>query len=225
MSRQLTRRRIAQMGGAIAVGALAGCLGDETDPNGNGAADDDMVEAPGATDDTGDADDEDGDPAAEQRLDEPVEFPPEHACPVCNMIPAEHPEWNTQLVHSDGTREFFDTTGCLAAYVTHTDRFGGPDSPVENAWVTGVETGELIDASEAVFVRVTDSDHVDDIMRMNPTPFADRADAEAFIEQFDEYDGDDLITFEDFDGELAMLYRERFLEDGDMDDHDGMDDH
>jgi len=154
----------------------------------------------------------------EADLSEPIEVPGDAECPVCNMIPAEYPEWNAQLVHENGHRAFFDTSGCLAAYKSDIDRFGGPESGLEAAWVTGFETGEFIEASEAFFVRVTDPDHVDDVMMRNPTPFSDRSDAEAFVDEFEEYDEDDIITFDEFDQDLAMLYRERFIEgDGGMD--------
>lgn len=136
-------------------------------------------------------------------------------------MPAAYPEWNAQLAHEDGTRAFFDSSGCLAAYKSYTDRFGGPDSPLQNAWVTGYETGELLNASEAFFVRVTNPDHVDDVMMRNPTPFADRSDAAAFVEKFEAYSEDDIITFDEFDRDLAMLYRKKFIEgDGDMDMND-----
>jgi len=48
-------------------------------------------------------------------------------------------------------------------------------------------------------------------MMMNPTPFEDRADAEAFVGEFEKYDESDIIGFEDFDMDLATLYREKFL--------------
>ncbi len=70
------------------------------------------------------------------------------------------------------------------------------------------------------FVRVTDPDHVDDIMMRNPTPFADRSDAESFVDEYDEYDEDDILEFESFDRELAEYYRGRFFEESDDEGHD-----
>ena len=166
-------------------------------------------------------DDEQGGNDDEQSgLDEPVSVPDDRSCAICNMAPEEYPEWNAQLAHEDGSREFFCSAGCLSAYYPDPERFDGPDSSIVTAWVTDFETGELFDASAGYFVRVTDPDHVDDIMMMNPTPFADRDDAEAFTEEFDEYDEDDIITIEEFDHELARFYRSRFFEEHD-DDTDG----
>lgn len=213
------RTVLAALGTGTAV-AVAGCLGgdDEADDDGTDSQDDGSEETGDDSSDTGDESQDDG--ASE--LAEPVAFPTDAQCPVCEMMPSEWPQWNTQLVHEDGTRTFFDTTGCMAAYVAATDRFGGPDSPVANAWVTEYESGDasgdLIDGMAASYVRVDNPSHVDDVMKMNPTPFADRADAEAFLQQLnEEYDADydeteDIISFDAFDEELATFYRQKFLE-------------
>ena len=216
-----TRRDVLAATGAGLLVGVAGCTGNGDAPadGGDGTENGSGEEEDGGTDGGGD---ETGDANAEADLGEPVAFPEDVSCPVCNMMPAEYPEWNTQLVHTNGDRAFFDTSGCLAAYTAYTDRFDGPDSDLEAAWVTGFETGDRLRASDAFFVRVTDPDHVDDVMMRNPTPFADRGDAEAFVEEFDAYGDGDIITFEEFDRDLAMFYRERFIEgddgaDGDMD--------
>ena len=107
----------------------------------------------------------------------------------------------------------------MSAYTADPEHFGGDDKEIENVWVTDYETGELIDGQESYYVRVKDSNHVDDIMMKNPTPFAERSDAEAFIDELnDEFAADyehnsDIITFDEFDMELAMFYRGQFFED------------
>ncbi|TKR27747.1 nitrous oxide reductase accessory protein NosL [Natronomonas salsuginis] len=213
-----TRRDVLAATGVGLLVGVAGCTGNgdaPADDGGNGTED-------GSDRGTDDRNEETGDSNGEANLGKPVAFPEDVSCPVCNMMPAEYPKWNAQLAHTNGDRAFFDTSGCLAAYTAYTDRFGGPDADLEAAWVTGFETGDLLRASDAYFVRVTDPDHVDDVMMRNPTPFADRGDAEAFVEEFDAYGDGDIITFEDFDKDLAMFYRERFIQgdggmDGDMD--------
>ena len=203
---------------ALAPGAvllLAGCAGDGTDGESTGDGGDTGSEG---TDGNGDGNGggdgngtNEGDDAETQRLG-PTEVPEGEECAVCNMIAAEYPAWNAQLAHDDETRTYFCSSGCMSAYYVAPGEFDAPDSPIASVWVTEYETGELIDASEAYFVRVSDADHVDDVMMMNPTPFAERADAEAFIEQFDAYSEEDIITLEAFDRELAMQYRGKFLE-------------
>ena len=184
------RRTVVGTIGTTAAVALAGCsAGDDA---GDGGTDSDNE----TTADLGSA----------------AAVPDGEACAVCNMVAAEHPTWNAQLVHEDRTRSFCCSSGCFAAYYADPARFDGPTAAIANGWVTGYETGELVPAEAASFVRVTDADHVDDIMRMNPTSFADRADAEAFVEGFEAYDDADIIQLDAFDQELAVLYRPQFFE-------------
>ncbi|SNR65273.1 nitrous oxide reductase accessory protein NosL [Halorubrum vacuolatum] len=187
------------------VFALAGCLGSDEDGG-------DPEEA---------GDDSTGEQTA---LSEPTDFPEGEACAVCNMITEEYPEWNAQLVKTDETRVYFCSSGCMLAYITDPEHFGGEDEVVEGVWVTDYDTGELIDGMQAYYVRVKESGHIDDIMGMNPTPFESREAAESLIDRLnDEYDGaydaaEDVIRFDDFDRDLAMHYRANFF-DGDDDDH------
>ena len=219
--KDVDRRTVLGTLGAGATLAIAGCVGgddDAGDEQENGVDDTDSQE--GGHDDTDDHDD-----GEQEALDEPTEFPDEEECAVCSMITGEYPEWNAQVVHEDGHRTYFCSSGCMSAYYADPGHFDGPETDIVGAWVTDYETGDLIDASEAYFVRVADSDHVDDIMMMNPTPFADRTDAEAFVDDFEEYDDEDIITLEEFDMELAMHYRARFFdEDGGDGDHSHGDD-
>ncbi|ELY44266.1 lipoprotein [Natronorubrum sulfidifaciens JCM 14089] len=200
---------LSSIGVGTAVG-LAGCLGGDDSESGD--------DTDNTADGNGDGDDTNGTGTDDLDL-EAAEFPADQECAVCSMTAADHPDWNAQAVHDDGHREYFCSSGCLAAYYAAPEEFGGPDSEIEGVWVTEYETGELIDGTEASFVRVTDPDDVDDIMMRNPTPFADRADAEAFIDEFDAYDEDDIITLEEFDMELAELYRSQFFEDDDGNGH------
>lgn len=188
----LNRRTVLGTIGATAAVALAGC-------------------SAGDTADAGEA--ESGDESTAD-LASAVAVPDGEECAVCAMVAAEHPRWNAQLVHEDGMRSFFCSSGCFAAYYVDPARFDGPASPVANGWVTGYETGELCPAETAHFVRVTDTAHVDDIMRTNPTPFADRADAEAFVDSFAAYTDADIIQLGAFDQDLAVLYRPQFFASG-----------
>ena len=188
--------------------AVAGCIGD------SGDGDDTSQDTESKPDESEPADD---DQQAAQ-LDSPAEFPDGEGCAVCNMDTSKHSKWNAQLVGTDGTRVYFCSSGCMSAYTADPERFGGTDEDIENVWVTDYETGDLIDGQESYYVRVTDSNHVNDIMMKNPTPFAERTDAEAFIDELnDEFDADykhdtDIITFDEFDMELAMFYRKKFFE-------------
>lgn len=207
------RRRILYLIGAGSISGIAGCLDTQSTEADETAGDDES-----ATPDPADAAPATDESTAAVDGIEPVSVPVDRECAVCNMVPAEYPEWNAQLVHEQGDREFFCSSGCMAAYIADPPRFGGPDTAVESIWVTGFETGELYEATSVVFVRVTDSEHVDDIMGRNPIPFAERGDAEAFVTDFDAYDESDLLTIDAFDRELAEFYRSRFFAEEDNDD-------
>ena len=156
----------------------------------------------------------DGGPAADGALDEPASIPSDAACPVCQMVPADYPDWNAQAVHEDGQRAFFDTSGCMLAYYVEPGEFADADAPVAGVWVTDFETRETIDGLTAHYALETDPGRVDDPMMVNPAPFADRADAVAYVDAVDYLTTDDVVGVEAFDRELAERYRGRFLEDG-----------
>lgn len=190
---QLTRRTVLGIAGA-SIAAVAGCVGGDDTSDSTGSE-----ETPSPTDESA-------------ALDEPTAFPADEECAVCGMMVAEHHDWNAQLAHEDGTRTYFCSSGCLSAYYVDPQRFDGPQSEVTHAWVTDYATGDLVEAADAHFVQVSDPDHVDDIMKMNPAPYADRADAEAFVDNFEAYDSDDIISLAEFDMELALQYRRPFFE-------------
>lgn len=203
--RPRTRRRLlGTIGAGIPVG-LAGCLGggsdgDESAGDGNGDS---------GSDEEADADGENR--YAEQLLehpgDEPLSFTEDQNCPVCGMTPANYQHWHCQLAHENGDGAAFDTPGCLFAYYA----FQPVDAPVTAGWVMGIETRELIDATDAHYVLVTDDTATtDEPMGPNPRPFADRDDAVAYLEEWDAEDltEDDIVQLSDVDREIAALYRE-----------------
>ena len=190
-----TRRRLLKTVGACAVVgtvASAGCIDGEPD------------EPPEADDGT---DDEQEDEPEEVALDEPAEFPEDADCPVCNMVPADHPDWNAQVVHDDGERAYFCSIGCMVAYTAYPDEFALSESDIVGAWVTEYGTGELIDGMDAYYALETDSDRVDDTMMLNPAAFRNRDDAVAYVDEVDYISEDDVVGFEEFDAGLADRYR------------------
>lgn len=141
-----------------------------------------------------------------------VDVPTDARCAVCDMKAANFPEWNAQAVHADDTREFFCSTGCATTYYAATDEFASTDADVAGMWVRDVNTAELIDGMEASYALETDSDRLDDPMRLNPAPFADREDAVAYVDEVDYLGEDDIVELSAFDRDLASQYRGRFLE-------------
>ncbi|MFA9418070.1 CHRD domain-containing protein [Natrinema sp. HArc-T2] len=143
---------------------------------------------------------------------EPTDVPSDANCAVCNMVPAEYPEWNAQLVHDDSTRAYFCTPGCLTTYYVVPEQFGAPDASITGAWVHDFETRDLIDAFQASFALETDPDRVADPMRLNPLPFVDESDATAYVKQYDDLDDGDVVSIDKFDQDTAELYRGQLLE-------------
>jgi hypothetical protein len=207
----LDRRRLLALAGAGLATGLAGCSGGDgtttteretTAPTTtDGTVTDTATPEPTTT--TGDRT-----PAAI----EPVSVPADARCPVCNMVPADYPDWNAQALHEDGERAFFDTSGCAVTYYALPGEFAATDADLAGLWVTDFETRETVDGTMAYYALETDSERVEDPMRRNPAPFADRADAEAYVDAVDYLTTEDIVRLEAFDRELAMQYRANFIE-------------
>lgn len=190
--RRLSRRRFVAATSALTAG-LAGCAGGE---DGDATA----TSTPAATPTT--------------PLTDPASVPAEASCAVCNMVPANFPDYNAQLTVEAGDRVFFCSSGCLGAYYVDPGNFESSHEGATFAglWVHDHETTELIDAQSAWFVRETNADRVDDPMQRNPLPFADRADATAYVADYDDLSEADILQLADFDMDLATFYRGRFFE-------------
>jgi nitrous oxide reductase accessory protein NosL len=191
----LSRRRLVAAAGALTAG-LAGCAGGD----GGGEATPTPTSTPTATPTTA--------------LTDPAPVPADASCAVCNMVPANFPDYNAQLTVEAGDRVFFCSSGCLGAYYVDPGHFE-PDhegATFAGVWAHDHETKEVIDATSAWFVRETNADRVDDPMRRNPLPFADRADAEAYVADYDDLSEEDILQLSEFDMDLATFYRGRFFE-------------
>lgn len=184
--RALDRRELLGLLGTGAVVAVAGCASDD-DGGDNGA----QTYGPNVEDHPG---------------DEPIEFTDDQNCAVCAMTPSNYSQWYAQLAHENGEGAVFDTTGCLFAYLVANTA----DSDVAGAWAVDSGTGDLVDATDAHFVLITDSTTIDDPMTINPRTFADEDDALEFVEEWEpeELTEDDIIEFDEIDYEAASIYRE-----------------
>ena len=144
---------------------------------------------------------------------DPVEVPTDAECAVCKMKPANYPEWNAQLAFDDGDRAYFCSPGCLVAYHAKPGTFteGRSWEDVAGVWAHDYDSKELFDAESGVFVLEMNPDRIDAPMMRNPVPFAERADAEAYADQYDDLTTDDIVTLDAFDVELASKYRGKLL--------------
>lgn len=138
---------------------------------------------------------------------EAVAVPDDAECAVCGMAPAEFPAWNAQALHADDSRAFFCTSGCATTYDAVTDQFADTDADVAELWVRDLESEELIDGRDAHFALETDQSRLEDPMKLNPAPFASRADAVEYVEAVDYLDETDVVELSEFGREEAQLYR------------------
>ncbi|WIV67749.1 nitrous oxide reductase accessory protein NosL [Natrialbaceae archaeon AArc-T1-2] len=194
-----SRRQLLAAVGIGAAAALAGCLGDDSDDD--------------PADDADPADDDEGEfwPSDEVPVDELAEVPAEAVCVVCPMPPAEYPDWNAQAAHEDGTRAFFCSPGCAIAYTVYPDVFDAPEASLANWWVTDVATGEAVDGHETYYVLDSNPDRAHGPM-VNPYPFADREGALEYAGEYDDLEEDDVIAGDELDSDVAMAFRETYVE-------------
>ncbi|MWV39993.1 nitrous oxide reductase accessory protein NosL [Natrialba sp. INN-245] len=188
------RRRVLTAVGAGTLVGVAGCVGsDGEDGEGDVVDPDDGGEpSPFLVDHSGDG---------------PKTFAGEHMCGVCSMTVTDYPDRNAQLAHENGDGMMFCSPGCLFAYAVAPGHFDGPDSDIAGVWVTDFETGELIDGFEAFYALEHDEMRVDDPMGIDPRVYEDEAAALEYVDQYDDLEADDVITFAEIDEDVARLYR------------------
>ncbi|ELZ13848.1 lipoprotein [Halovivax asiaticus JCM 14624] len=197
IARSTTRRRVLAAAGVGGVSLVAGCVGGEEEPDGPDDPSDDGSDVPYTA--AGNAIDD-------HPIDEPVKFIRSHKCPVCGMGPADYAGWACQLAHADGTGLFFESPGCLLAYVV-VPRAHPTDAPIERIWFVDAVKIELFDAADGYLVAETELENQNGPMGGNPVPFATRERAAAYVEDADHLDEDAIITMDDVDFELADFYR------------------
>lgn len=184
MERSSRRRVLTVLGGSVAVG-IAGCLGDEPEPADEGS--EDFPSHPG---------------------DGHTPVPEGHICDgVCGMSAEKPPEWIAQLAHDDGTGAFFCSVGCMVAYAVAPTYAEGNEAPIEGVWVPEYGSADIIDGLAASYALEDDEEYESEPMALNPRPFADRADAVAYVEARENLTADDIIALEEFDLETARIYR------------------
>ena len=194
-----TRRRL--LGGVIGAGtvALAGCLSGDDDSS------DDEEPSDAESPRSGIRSRAELVAVSDHPIDEPAPFEDDHACPVCGMPPASYRIWNGQIAHADGTGLFFDTPGCLLAYLVLPDEHA-TDEAVETIWFTDFETQDIFEVDDGYLVEETDMGRHSFPMGGSPIPFEARDDAEAYVEEHDLHD-DAVRTIDDVDRDFAEFYR------------------
>lgn len=101
------------------------------------------------------------------------------SCAACGMYPYRYPQWQTQVIFTDGTMSAFDGNKCMFRYLLNLQQFA-PERKAEQVaavWVKDFKTGAWLDGKTAHYVVGS--------KEMGPMgkeliPFATRAAAEEF---------------------------------------------
>lgn len=100
-------------------------------------------------------------------------------CATCGMYPHRYPQWQTQIIFSDGTMAAFDGCKCMFRYILNLQKFAPARRPEQIAviWVKDFKTGQWLDGKSAHYVVGS--------KEMGPMgkeliPFATKASAEEF---------------------------------------------
>jgi nitrous oxide reductase accessory protein NosL len=120
----------------------------------------------------------------------------EMTCGKCGMYPARYPQWQSQIIFTDGSMAPFDGCKCMFGFMHNMGQYdaGHTMDDIAEIWVRDFKTGEWLDAGTAHFVVGSD---VMGPMGKELIPFQDQAAAALFQK---EHGGDlaafDMITME-----------------------------
>ncbi len=101
------------------------------------------------------------------------------SCAACGMFPHRYPQWQTQVIFTDGTMAAFDGSKCMFRFLLNMQKFA-PERKAEQVaavWVKDFKTGAWLDGKTAHYV--IDSKELGP-MGKELIPFGTRAAAEEF---------------------------------------------
>lgn len=127
---------------------------------------------------------------------EPIDIGADVSCGKCGMYPAKYPDWQTQVIFTDGKMVPFDGCKCMFGYLMNMAQYDPHHSAQDVAaiWVRDHNTGEWINARDAHFVVGSD---VMGPMGKELIPFGTSAAAENFQQEHGgELAGYDAITMD-----------------------------
>ena len=76
------------------------------------------------------------------------------SCAACGMYPHRYPQWQTQIIFTDGTMAAFDGGKCMFRFLLNMQKFSPERKPEQVAavWVKDFTTGSWIDGKAAHYV-------------------------------------------------------------------------
>ncbi len=117
--------------------------------------------------------------AAVATQETPQIIPDDLSCGKCGMFPARYPQWQSQIIFTDGTMSAFDGCKCMFGFIYNISKFDAAHSKhdIANIWVRDFNSGEWLDATSASFVIGSD---VMGPMGKELIPFLEQNAAETF---------------------------------------------
>ncbi len=105
----------------------------------------------------------------------------DQTCPVCGMYPARYPKWHTQIIFHDGQSVAFDGSKDMFRFFLNPSAFAPQRTREDIAavLVRDFNSGTWIDGQQAYFIVASNEFGP---MGMEIIPFADRKDAQSFID-------------------------------------------
>lgn len=119
------------------------------------------------------------DAAPEKDVFAPREIAADAPCGKCGMFPARYPQWQSQIVFSDGTMTPFDGCKCMFGFLFNMEKYDPAHTPEDIAriWVRDFNSGDWIEADQAHYVI---GGTVTGPMGKELIPFREKSSAEAF---------------------------------------------
>ena len=144
---------------------------------------------------------------AQEPSNSPQEIADDISCGKCGMFPARYPQWQTQVVFSDGFMVPFDGCKCMFGFLfkmgQHNKKHTSAD--VAAVWVREFKTGDWINAQQAYYV-IGSSEMGP--MGKELIPFSDAPSAESFQKEYGgditRYDAISMETLKPLMGKMHM---------------------
>jgi nitrous oxide reductase accessory protein NosL len=91
---------------------------------------------------------------AQASMPEPMAISAGITCGKCGMYPARYPQWQSQIIFTDGTMTPFDGCKCMFNFMNGMANFGKAHTrnDVAVAWVKDFNSGKWINAEDAYYV-------------------------------------------------------------------------
>ena len=134
---------------------------------------------------------------AQATMPEPMVIPENTTCGKCGMYPARYPQWQSQIIFTDGMMTPFDGCKCMFNFMNGMENFDEAHSrnDVAVAWVKDFNSGKWINAEGAYYVVGS--------QKMGPMgkeliPFTDHMEAT----QFQKEQGGTMMKYADITPEI-----------------------